>query len=250
MQGYKRAQGLPTLPAFTACLLSTRASIYQQIRSFTFSRHCLSTLGNSWVIEKQLSSSVSVGGEVNYSYIIIPRPRRSRGLMSNLFPSLWTGKMNIFNPSCAIHRALRAREDSWLVSSSTALPANDVLPANRCRMGSALARKGPHKTACGRAQEPAGNKTAWQKHCKPWSPPKRLFPPCQATPLPAEPLCSWCSRDFTSARTSQCSRPKRLQQVPGDDTAGKSKHHPGGATGVLSFGSSSPSLPDQKQRVE
>lgn len=55
--------------------------------------------------------------------------------------------MNIFNPSRAIHRALRAREDSWLVFHSAALPANDALPANICRMGFALVRKGHHKKA-------------------------------------------------------------------------------------------------------
>lgn len=44
------------------------------------------------------SSSVSAGEEVNYSYIIIAQTRCSQGLMRNLFPSLWTLKMNIFNP--------------------------------------------------------------------------------------------------------------------------------------------------------
>jgi len=130
------------------------------------------------------SSSASVGEEVNYSYIITARTGCSRGLMRNLFPSLWTVKMNIFNASCAIRRALRAREDSWSVSRSAALPANDALPANICRMGFALVRKGHHKTAYGGAEEPAGNKTPGRSTAAREA---SLGPPKKGSALRAEP---------------------------------------------------------------
>lgn len=80
-------------------VLKTTASIYQQIRAFSCSRHCFPHRATRGGLK---SSSVSVGEEVNYSYTILPRTRCSRGLMRNLFLSLWAVKRNIFNPSCAI----------------------------------------------------------------------------------------------------------------------------------------------------
>lgn len=229
-------------------VLKITASIYQQIRTFSCSRHCFPY----WATRGGLkSSSVSVGEEVNYSYTILPRTRCSRGLMRNLFLSLWIVKMNIFNPSCAICRALRAREDSWLVFHSAALPANDALPTNICRMGFALVRKGHHKMAYGRGEEPAGNKTPGRSTATRGTslgPPKKALPSMLSHPTTSRNSSSWCTRNFISPF-------QRLQEVWDDGTGGKSKHHPGDVRGCQhrpggSLSLSLPTLPERKLRVE
>ena len=78
-------------------------------------------------------------------------------------------------------------------------------------------------------------------------PKKRLCLLCRATPPPAETLLLLVSQEFyipCSARTFQRSRPKRPPHGPDDDTAGKSKHHPGGCHGSPPL---PPSLPSKSR---
>lgn len=117
--------------------------------------------------------------------------------------------------------------------------------------GIALVRKGHLKTAHGRGEEPAGNKTPGRSTVTRESnlgPPKKALPSVLSHPTASRNSSSWCSRNFIALF-------QKLQEVWDDDTGVKSKHHPGDVRGCQhppggSPSLSLPSLPEQKLKVE